>query len=436
MITSRRLERPDPALIRSRIGVAVAFLANGAMLATWASRIPAVMGRLGLTPGQLGLALLAEVGGVLLVMQLAGPLCGRLGSRPVTRAGVVLMSLAMLGPALAWSLPSLVVGLLLLGGGNGLLDVAMNAHGVTVERRYGRPILSGFHALWSAGGILGALCGGLAAEAGVPVLAHFAVAAAILGVGAMATTRWLLPASADAIGSTTTPTGAAASVGVERAGAAGPVGPAGVGTAARRWWARRARGPAMDRRVLVLGLIGFACLGEGAAANWSAVYLRGLGASPGMAAAGLGAFSLTMTAGRLLGDRLNARFGAVRLARVSGVIAAVGLGAGLAVGTPTAAVAGFALHGVGLSCIIPLVFSAAGRIGGPHAGTALARVATFSYAGPLIGPVVIGTIADRTSLATGLLLPVALAGVVALAAGNLRPATPEPLPAGDVAAGR
>jgi len=418
MIASRRLERPDPVLIRSRVGVAVAFLANGAMLATWASRIPAVMGRLGLTPGQLGLALLAEVGGVLLVMQVAGPLCGRLGSRPVTRAGVVLMSLAMLGPALAWSLPSLVVGLLLLGGGNGMLDVAMNAHGVTVERRYGRPILSGFHALWSAGGILGALCGGLAAEVDVPVLAHFTVAAAVLGVGAMAATRWLLPASVDAIAPTTAATPAGA-----------------TGTAPRRW-GRRARGLAMDRRVLILGLIGFACLGEGAAANWSAVYLRGLGASPGMAAAGLGAFSVTMTAGRLLGDRLNARFGAVRLARVSGVIAAVGLGAGLAVGTPAAGVVGFALHGVGLSCIVPLVFSAAGRIGGAHAGTALARVATLSYAGPLIGPVVIGTIADRTSLATGLLLPVALAGAVALAAGSLRPATPEPLPAPDVTAGR
>jgi MFS family permease len=228
----------------------------------------------------------------------------------------------------------------------------------------------------------------------------------------MVATRDLLPASADAIQTAT------------------EGGDAGRRRAA--WWAigrrrRPGRGrPPMDPRVLVLGLIGFACLGEGAAANWSAVYLRELGASPGLAAAGWGAFSLAMAIGRLLGDRLNARYGAVRLGRASGILAACGLGAGLAVGTPAAVVAGFALHGAGLACIVPLVFSAAGRIGGPYAGTALARVATFSYAGPLIGPVVIGAIADRASLTVGLLLPVALAAMVALAAGNLRPATPDP----------
>src|SRR5262245_2072979 len=160
MITRPPSVQPDRALRRSRVAVAVAFLVNGALLATWASRIPAVMAALGLSPGRLGVALLAEVAGVLVVMQVAGPLCGRLGSRPVTRAGVVLMSLALLGPGLARGLPSLIAALLLLGMGNGMLDVAMNAHGVMVERRYGRPILTGFHALWSAGGILGAAAGG------------------------------------------------------------------------------------------------------------------------------------------------------------------------------------------------------------------------------------------------------------------------------------
>jgi MFS family permease len=174
--------------------------------------------------------------------------------------------------------------------------------------------------------------------------------------------------------------------------------------------------------VLFLGVPAFCCLvGEGATADWSSVYLRDdLGSSAGIAAAAYAAFSIMMTAGRLAGDRLAARFGPVRLVRGCGLLAAVGLGASLLVHHPVAGVLGFACFGAGLSCIVPQVFSAAGHRDPARAGRALARVAALGYLGFLAGPVLIGAAAELLGLPAALGIPAVLAFFVAVAAAALR----------------
>jgi fucose permease len=170
--------------------------------------------------------------------------------------------------------------------------------------------------------------------------------------------------------------------------------------------------------ILIIGLIGLcATTGEGAVGDWSAVYLHdNIGTSTGYAAAGLAAFSVTMTAGRMLGDRLAARFGPGRLVRGCGLLAAAGLAGGLASGNAAGGVAGFAVLGAGLSCIVPQVFSVGGRADPVSPGRGLARVVGISYTGLVGGPVVIGWCANLAGLPLALGIPVLLAlGVAAFA---------------------
>ncbi len=382
---------------RAHAGTALVFFVHGVVIATWVPRIPAIKERLGLTEGSLGVALLGLAVGALLAMQLVGPLLGRFGSRPVTRAAALANAALLVAPALAWNLPSLLLALLLFGTSIGLLDTAMNAHGVVVERLRGRPIMAGLHGLWSVGGLVGAISAGFAAHAGLAPLPHFALAAAVLGVLAVAGTRGLLPATADRLGAP------------ERRDGPGD-------DDAPRW----------GRAVLLLGLVGFCSfVGEGTAADWSALYLRQLGASAGAAAAGYAAFSLAMATSRLLGDRLTARTGPVRLVRAGGLVAACGLGLGVAFAHELPAVVGFGLLGVGLAAVVPIAFSAAGNLGG-HGGVGIARVASLSYLGTLAGPPAIGFTAELLGLRLALVIPLVLSLVIVLCAGGVAAAAAGP----------
>jgi MFS family permease len=174
--------------------------------------------------------------------------------------------------------------------------------------------------------------------------------------------------------------------------------------------------------IWVLGLLGLCGqLGEGSAGDWSAVYIRDLGSPAGVAAIGLGAFSVTMAAGRVAGDRLAARFGPVLLVRYSGLLAGIGMTGGLLIHSPAAAIAGFALLGAGLAGIFPQLVSSAARLDPEHAGRNIGRIASVSYTGLLSGPVIIGGIAAGIGLRDALLVPAGLAVVVAAAAGVLSP---------------
>jgi MFS family permease len=381
---------PGRALRRARLAVVVSFLVSGAGFANWAARIPAVKHDLGLSTGELGIALLGPAIGALASMPLAGVLMVRYGSRVVTRATLALFCLALPLPALAPSLPLLLAALLVLGIGGGALDVAMNGQAVAVEQRYGRPLLAGFHGIWSLGTLGGALAGGAAAALGLAPLPHLTLAAGVLLAVGVVATRWLLPAVAD------------------RAEQSGP---------------RLAR---PTRALALLGAIAFCgLLCEGAAYDWSAVYLRdSLGSSEGLAVSGYVAFTLTMTSGRLVGDAVRARIGSRGLLGGAAAVAAVAFGAGLALATPVAAVTGFALLGAGLSCLVPIVFSATGSVSGLPPGAAIAAISFVGYLGFIVGPPLIGALGTLVTLPAALGVVVALTGLVALMA-RLLPATPD-----------
>ena len=268
----------------------------------------------------------------------------------------------------------------------GSLDVTMNAHGVAVEKRYDRAILASFHAAFSIGGLAGGVIGALAAAADVDVRVQLAVVAAIAAAIGLTWSRRFLGADEDAVGR---------------------VEPVFV------------RPP---RRLLALGLLAFACLLiEGASADWSAVYLRDdLGTTAAVAAIGFTAFSVTMTLGRVFGDRLVDRFGPEAVVRLGGTVAAVGFGLALVASAPVPAIIGFACLGAGMSGVVPIVFRASGQVPGMTAGVGLAAVSSTGYLGFLIGPPTIGGLAELFGLPVALGVLVLLAAAVALLARTTR----------------
>ena len=340
--------------------------------------MPALQARAGASTATLGLALAGLAAGALVAMPISGWRTARDGSRRTTLACAAALVIALPIPALATGAAGLILGAIALGAANGAIDVAMNAHGVEVERRIGRPILSGLHAGYSLGGLLGAGIGALLAAADVDVRVNFAAMALLLAAVALAAAPRLLPAGADA---------------------APPGG-------------RLALPP---RALWPLGLIAFCCmLAEGAAADWSAVYLDGsLEASAGVAALGFTAFSVAMTVSRFFGDRLTVRAGAVRVVRSGALLATAGLGVALLIAEPAAGIAGWACLGAGVAVVVPSVFRAAGHAQGVAPGTALAAVTTVGYSGFLVGPPIIGALAGATSLPAALTLVLVATAIVA-----------------------
>jgi MFS family permease len=367
-----------------RAAVAAAFLIHSTVSGTWAPRLPAIKESLGLSDGELGTALVGLAIGLLVGTRVAGAPVDRFGSRPVMRAGFPLLAATLLLPGLAGSAVTLFLALLVLGLASGALDVAMNAQGIEVERVVRRPILSGLHGLWSVGLGLGAGMAALAAAAGLDPLDHFAIVAALLVAASLVFLRGLLAVEHH----------------LREEIDAGP--------ASARW----------TLPLVLLGVIAFCSfVGEGSASDWSAVYLtQELGASPALGALAFTAFAVTMAIARFVADPLRARVGNVALVRGGSLIAGAGLGLGLLVHEPAAALAGFALLGLGLAPVVPIAFSAAGDLDPRATGRLVGRVATLGYVGSVAGPIMIGWLAEATSLRTSLGLVVLLALFIAASA--------------------
>ncbi|MBA3944408.1 MAG: MFS transporter [Herpetosiphonaceae bacterium] len=364
--------KPTTEVRAARRAVLAIFFINGAIIASWVAHIPLIKEKFNLTPGELGFVLLAAGAGSIVALTMIGGLVARLGSRLVTSVGAIACCASLPLLLLVPNVPLLVASLAFFGMANATVDVAMNSQAVAVEARYGRPIMSTFHALFSAGGLVGAAVGSLllARNVSTPIQALGIVLT--LGLIVLLALRHLLPA------------------GVDQASDA----PAFI----------RPSGPLLNLGLLAL----FALISEGAMADWSAVYLHtSLGAAPDFAAIGFAVFSLTMTLGRFVGDRLRARLHAVQVVRLSGALGALGLGIALFLGQPVAALIGFGCVGFGLSNLVPVLFSAAGSTPGMAPGAGIAAVATAGYLGFLIGPPLIGLVAQTTTL------PLAL-GLVAL----------------------
>lgn len=380
-------------LRRARTGTALTFAFNGFLWAAWVPHIPEVKGSLGLTDASLGLALLGPAIGSLISMPLVGRALSRLGSPRVTTAMAFGTFLVIAGPGLATNLAGLFLALVLWGVVTGGLDVSMNAQAVEIEKAYGRPIMSSFHAWWSVGTVTGTGVGILGVSAGVSLARQQAVLAVLLALASLWAVRQFLP---DAPAEQYQP-----------------------------------GGRVFELRLVLLGLAGIcALLTEGSAGDWSPVYLHDdlKVAAPGLA---YGGFTVMMTIGRLVGDRVVQRLGRARSITVLGGVGALGMALGLLAHDLAGALAGFACLGVGLSVLVPVFFSTAAD-GPGAAGPKLAVVSSFSYLGFLIGPAALGPLASATSIHTALwVLPAfatlaAVLGVVAVRLTNriVRPELP------------
>ncbi|MFF4895806.1 MFS transporter [Streptomyces sp. NPDC001068] len=381
----------DRGLRVARAVTFVYFILNGTLLGMWVVMIPAVEERVGISHAALGGFLVLLGVGAFAGMQLGGRLCDRIGSRVVVPGAAVLCSATLVLPGLADRPWTLGAALLAFGFGNGTLDASMNAHAVQVERAYGRPVMSAFHATFSVGGVLAALAGAAAFGLGLGVPAALTAVGVLSIAVALAAARGLLPAI--------TPS---------------PAGHQGAGAPAPG-------SRAVPRRIWLLAVLAFLImLCEGAANDWSALHLKTvLGAPESTAAFAYGTFAAAMTIGRLLADAICARFGPVNVLRYGSALAAGGITlVALAPWIP-AALAGWALFGLGLSGCVPQLFSAAGHTDPAAAGANVSRVAGLGYIGMLAGPAVIGWMTHLMDLNHTFLLPALFCAVAAAAAGVL-----------------
>ncbi|MCT9932259.1 MFS transporter [Planotetraspora sp. A-T 1434] len=389
---------------RPRWGVTGVFALSGVCCALWSAALPTLIGHLHLSPGRMGTVLLLGGLGSILVMPLAGRLCDRLSSRAVVTVCAPVAALCLLAPATAGGYPALLAAGLLVGAGLGALDVSMNAQAVVVETAEGRPLMSGFHGVWSLGAVAGgaAVAAGLAAGLDLRVLLGAAGAlCAVMFAGPLLLIR--LPAGAAVAGGS-----GVAAVGSGATGHAEPSASRAAG-----------RPPLASGLILMLGLLAMAgFITEGAGYSWAVLHAtRDVHASPATASLVYAVFAAALTCSRLVGDRVRARLGSRRGIALAGATASAGyvlvlLASHLRTGGLAVEFAGWAVVGVGLATVVPTLFSAAGS--GGEVGRALSRVTTLAYVGALAGPGLVGLLADRTSLTTALLLPAALALAIGL----------------------
>jgi hypothetical protein len=380
---------PHESRLRLRIAaVAGAFLMNGLAFGAWASRIPAVQNQTHLDEAHLGFALLGAGLGAVATMSIGGWLGGKVGTHVVTAA--TLLGCACLIPFMGASSDfwSLLLSLFGFGIFQGTMDVCMNANGLAVERAGSGPIMSRLHATWSIGSFFGALASAQIAALGISVFAEFAVVGLILAIGALVLGATMLPDThADGGGRLTRPSG----------------------------------------RLLLLGSLALcALLAEGSANDWGGVYMhRHLGASEGMAALAVATFSGAMAFSRFVGDKLVVVLGPGVLVSGGAALSTIGLGLVLGVGEPTIAIAGYGLMGLGLAAGVPVLFRAAGSQPGIPPSVGIAAVSTMGYAGGLVGPPLIGSLATVVTLRGSLGLVFLMLAFLALA-GRRALAQPAP----------
>ncbi|QPP09999.1 MFS transporter [Streptomyces bathyalis] len=392
---------PRPGLRRLRIAITVFFALDGFVFAGWVVRIPALKAQTGASPGALGLALLGVSAGGVITMMLTGRLCHRFGNHAVTVVSGALFSLSAALPPLTHSALSLGLVLLVFGAAYGGLNVAMNAAAVDLIAALERPVMPGFHAAFSLGGMAGAGVGGLVAGQLTPTL-HLLILSAVGLLVTSVAGRVLLTRGA--------------ALGTEEAPAsAGPED--GHGRDSRRMTGRT------RRLVVVLGLIALCtAYGEGALADWSALHLtEDLDAGPGTAAAGYSVFALAMTAGRLTGTWMLERLGRTRLLTAGGTTAGAGMLLGALAPEVWLVLTGFVITGLGLANLFPVAVARAGALAGPGG---VAAASTLGYGGMLIGPVAIGFLAEWFSL-TAALTTVAMLAVVAAVVARYADTAPD-----------
>ncbi|MFF5809012.1 MFS transporter [Streptomyces sp. NPDC012746] len=384
---------PASTLRRAHRGVVATFALVGVVNGILAARLPGLAAKLGLDTGDVGLVILSWGIAATLTMQCMRWIVAALGNRLLLRVGTPLVTVAVGLIALSSSFPLLLAAAAGFGVASGIAEAMMNAQGSLVERRAARPLMNGFHAGWSAGAVAGGLLAVLLAALDVPYTAS------VLGVAAVAFPLAL------AVGWTYLDEPAEEEETTQRGSLPGIV--------------------------YLIGAVAFmALLLEGLVADWSGLLLvRDLHTTEAVAAIAYPVYELATFSGRLFGDRLRLRFGSRPLLAAAGTTTA--LGVLLVVLAPSAvwAIAGFALTGLAVCIVVPMCMSLAGAVAPGRSDAAIAQVSAIGYAGLLVGPVLIGFVAEATSLRTGIATAIAIALLIAAAARRMPPgpaAAPEP----------
>ena len=368
-----------------RAAVSALFFLNGMVVGGWASLVPELAARHGLTESAMGLVILAFGGGSIVIMPLSGALIARIGARPVLRATCLVTSLGLLPVVLALNVATLATAMVCFGGLLGSMDIAMNANAVVVERRMSRAIMSSCHGFWSLGGLIGAVLGGVLIEFAGPL-----AQAALISVTALTMALWSLSRIAADL-------------------------PAENGDKPKFRLT-------LKPLPYVLGLAALCSMvPEGAILDWGALYLRqDFGADAATSGLAFGAVAATMALMRFAGDAVRQRFGAVATVRVSAVIGAAGLLVAAAAPTPAVVIAGFALSGIGIANLVPVALSAAGNAPGLPPGVGISIATSMGYAGILMGPALIGFVAEHKGFSFAFYGLSVLFGIVLLLAGLMR----------------
>lgn len=357
-------------MLKNRLAVNLAFFLNGFIYANWVSRLPRIQESYGVDNGMLGIILLSLSLGAVVAMPFTGWFIIQNGSRRITLISLLAYTLLMpLIPFMEY-VPLLILLFFITGISTGMLDVAMNAQAVMVERAYNRPIMTSFHAFFSVGMALGAWCGALFAELKYDLPGHFFPIMVLSLGGALWASRNLIRDKPDPDLQTES----------------GPL----------------FRIP--SKGLVVIGIIAFCCMmGEGAMADWSVKYMEAIAlASKTLAPIGLSAVATAATIGRIFGDRIRAMLGDTNLIIVGGILSTAGLTISLAYPEPYVVIIGFFIVGLGMSTIVPIAYSIAGNTKGIPSGVGLAMVTTVGYSGFLFGPPIIGFISDLHNLRVGL----------------------------------
>jgi predicted MFS family arabinose efflux permease len=442
-VISTRRAATEPRLRRAALATALVFATNGFLLGSWVARLPATRDRLGASAAELGLVLLAPGIGSLLSMPFSGRWCRLFGSRLVVAATTVAASAVLAALAVVPNLVALGVALFVWGSFYGSWDVAMNVHGSAVEQRAGREWMPRYHACWSVGGIAGAGFGALAAQAGIPLAPYFAAVAVACTALVAASLPSFIEDRTPAPGVPQSPHPDALHPHPPHPDAlhpdprvpGPPVGERGrpdqrvPGAVHSPHSPRSLHSPRRARvltgRLLLVGVVTLcATTLEGAAADWLALFLTDeRGATASLAAFGYAVFAVAMAAGRFSGTAVAERLGRDGAVRAGGLVSFVGvlltvLGPGLA-----SAYAGAALWALGVCLVFPAAVSAGGEAPDRPAD-AIAAVTTIGYGGFLLGPPLIGLLADRVGLGRALLVLLVLAAGIATLASAVRPRRP------------
>lgn len=383
---------PSVQVSKARSATQLIFLVCGLGMASWAPMVPYAKDRLALNDANLGLLLLLLGAGAMVMMPTSGWLVTRFGSRIIMWCAVLVIALALPLLLILPSTAATAVALFVFGAGIGAIDVAMNTHGVQVQNLFGKPIMSSLHGLFSVGGLFGSLGLGFLVRLGLnPIYAIVSIAALMILI---TLTQYRHLFSADVERQVTSHFAASDEKPVE---------------ANRRFgW--------LNGSVLFLGVMCFAVfLAEGAILDWSAIFLRDIkGIEPEFAGSGYAAFSVAMAIMRLLGDQLVARLSSKTVVIGGSLLGAVGLGVAVLSPWVYGALAGFVLLGLGVANVVPVFFSAAGRLPGVAPTVSIAAITTIGYTGMLAGPALLGLIAYQFSLPIALGFLALLLVVVAL----------------------